>query len=393
MRWFSTAEAGPDLEALLDTALSRAVAALPDGRADLAFLFLGTRHAARAEEVPERLRAGLGACHVLGCGAGGVIGAGREVEQAEGLSLLAGRLPGAAVHGFHVEAHDLPDPDEGPRPWHELVGVSPADAPAFVLLADPFTLPADALLAGLDFAYPDSVKVGGLASGARRPGEQVLFHGDRAVRRGGVGVALMGDVDLVPAVAQGCRPLGTAMRITACDEHLLQGLDGEPVLEALRGALGAAPERDRHLARTSLFLGFETDPLAAREDGPWLIRNILGVDPRTRGLYVDEALRPGRRVRFHLRDRTTSAEDLERTLGEAAGAHPEAALLFACMGRGTHMYGAPDHDSQAFARHFGPVPMAGCFCNGEIGPVGRHTHLHGYTSSFGLLRPRAGRAS
>jgi hypothetical protein len=34
------------------------------------------------------------------------------------------------------------------------------------------------------------------------------------------------------------------------------------------------------------------------------------------------------------------------------------------------------------------VPVGGFFCNGEIGPVGGTTFLHGYTSSFGLFRPR-----
>jgi small ligand-binding sensory domain FIST len=36
---------------------------------------------------------------------------------------------------------------------------------------------------------------------------------------------------------------------------------------------------------------------------------------------------------------------------------------------------------------FGQVPIAGVFCNGEIGPVGGTTHLHGYTASWGFLVP------
>jgi small ligand-binding sensory domain FIST len=33
------------------------------------------------------------------------------------------------------------------------------------------------------------------------------------------------------------------------------------------------------------------------------------------------------------------------------------------------------------------VPVAGAFCNGEIGPVAGATHLHGYTASWGFLVP------
>jgi small ligand-binding sensory domain FIST len=55
-----------------------------------------------------------------------------------------------------------------------------------------------------------------------------------------------------------------------------------------------------------------------------------------------------------------------------------------------HMYGVPDHDTRAFHARFGAdVPVGGFFCSGEIGPVGATTCLHGFTSSFGLIGPRA----
>jgi len=392
MHWASAAASGTDLAEILDTALTRVQRSLSDDRADLVFLFLAAEHAGRAEEALAAVRSALGEPHVLGCGAGGVIGGGREFEHVPAISLLAGRIPGAAVHGFHLDAGALPDPDGPPRAWHEAVGISPADDPAFVLVGDPFSLPAERLLAGLDFAYPDSVKVGGLASGAQREGEQVLFHGDRVVREGAVGVALMGDIAITPAVAQGCRGLGPAMRITDCEGHLLQGLDEKPVLDALQEMLRDVEKRDRTLAEQALFLGFEMDPFDTRGEKPWLIRNLLGIDESTQGLWVGEVLRRGRRVRFHVRDRRTSIDDLENTLARAdprPETMPHGALLFSCLGRGRTLYGAPDHDSRAFGDRFEDVPLGGFFCGGEIGPVGRDTHLHGYTSSFGLLGPRA----
>jgi small ligand-binding sensory domain FIST len=388
MEWVSTAATGADLEGTLDRALEAARRDLGPAPADLAFVFVGPDLRDGADGVPRRAREALGGPHVLGCTAGGVIGGGREHEGVPAVSVLAGRLPGAAWQGFAAGPEDLPDPDAPPEAWHALVGVSPADAPSFVLLIDPFTLDANAFLAGLDYAYPGSVKVGGLASGARGPGEQRLFHGDRTLHAGAVGLALMGDVGLAPAVAQGCRPVGDPLRITSCDGHLLRSLDGRPVLEALALVLKAASDRDRALARTSLFLGFQTDPFSVDAEAPWLIRNILGMDRERTGLYVGEPLRPGRTVRFHVRDRETSAEDLAATLRGVTGPAPSAALLFSCLGRGEHLYGAPDHDSKAFHARFAGVPLGGFFCSGEIGPVGGTTHLHGYTSAFGLLAPR-----
>ena len=38
------------------------------------------------------------------------------------------------------------------------------------------------------------------------------------------------------------------------------------------------------------------------------------------------------------------------------------ALLFSCNGRGSHLYGEPDHDSRVVAETTGPVPIAGFFC-------------------------------
>jgi small ligand-binding sensory domain FIST len=104
---------------------------------------------------------------------------------------------------------------------------------------------------------------------------------------------------------------------------------------------------------------------------------------------VAAEVREGSVVQFHLRDAQTSADDLAAHLRERAREpRPAGALLFSCLGRGRHLYGAPDHDSSVFAARYGGVPLGGFFCNGEIGPVHGRTFLHGYTSSFGLFGPR-----
>ena len=68
---------------------------------------------------------------------------------------------------------------------------------------------------------------------------------------------------------------------------------------------------------------------------------------------------------------------------------PDAgALLFSCAGRGMGLYGQADHDSNAFRRLVGDVPLGGFFCNGEIGPIQNATYLHGYTSAFAVFREK-----
>jgi small ligand-binding sensory domain FIST len=64
---------------------------------------------------------------------------------------------------------------------------------------------------------------------------------------------------------------------------------------------------------------------------------------------------------------------------------PGAALLFTCNGRGTRLFAQPDHDAAAVQDALGPLPLAGFFANGELGPVGGRNFIHGFTASLALF--------
>ena len=330
---------------------------------------------------------------IIGCSAGGVIGAGREVEHAPGISIAAASLPGVKLAQFFIEDRDLPDPDAGPDRWIELIGVDAAEDPQFLLLADPLSIRGESLLMGLDFAYPGAVKVGGLASGAPRSGGHVLFLGDRTLGGGAVGVAMSGDVEIDTIVAQGCRPIGDPLQITGGGSNVVTGLDGRPPLAVLTELAEQMSDHDRTLARHSLFIGVVMDALTdAPRQGDFLIRNIVGIDRNTGAIGVAAQVHEGQTVQFHLRDAETSAGDLRAMLYGYDGGQTlpdgSGALMFSCLGRGSYLYGRPDHDTDMFRDRFGPVPLTGFFCNGEIGPVGGTSFLHGYTTSFGLVSPK-----
>ena len=152
---------------------------------------------------------------------------------------------------------------------------------------------------------------------------------------------------------------------------------------------GPCPTRDD---RQPLFVGVARDEFKQDlQQGDFLIRNLLGVDAKGGAIAIGDLVRPGQRIQFHLRDARTSAEDLEmllqRYLELVSDAPPPAgALMFSCLGRGAGLYGEPNFDSELFSRYLGLVPVSGFFCNGEIGPVGGSTFLHGYTSVFGICR-------
>ena len=394
MKWASAIADGPDLAGALERCATRVGEELgPTAPASLVVVFVSAAYANASHHMPQLLRAHFPDTVVLGCSAAGVIGSGLEIEGRPAVALTAGHLPGVRVTTFRATSQTFPSPDEPPDAWMRLVGVTADERPHFLILMDPFSTPGEDLLAGLDFAFPAAVKIGGLASGGQTSGSHALYLGQDIYRDGVVGVALSGDIVVDTVVAQGCRPIGEPQRITKCHQNILLELDGEPPLAYLHKLYQMLPPRDQDLVNGNLFLGIAIDPLLTLGDvrpGDFLIRNLLGADQEQGTLAIGEQLREGQFVQFHVRDAITSAEDLQRQLIrylESTGADsPVGALLFQCNGRGMHLYGKPNHDTDLFRKCVGSVPLGGFFCNGEIGPVGGTTYLHGYTSSFAIFR-------
>jgi small ligand-binding sensory domain FIST len=392
MKWVSSLSEAPNLPRALDEAIASIRQQLMGVRPDLLLVFVSSDFLSGYESIPPKLQTELNPRMILGCSGGGIIGDSREVEHHPALSITAAVLPEVSLTPFRVAEGALPGLDVSPRQWHQLAGIPPTDNPQFIILADPFSIRIENLLMGLDYAYPKAVKVGGLASGAKQPGENALILNSVCYRSGGVGVALTGNIALDSLVAQGCRPIGKPMRVTACDRNILVELDGQRPLDVLRHLYTTLDARDQSLLQNALFLGLVMDPLKSHfTQGDFLIRNIVGLDTEKGILAVGALLRKGQLVQFHLRDVQTSVDDLDQILSGYAGrsAHDQVsgALLFSCLGRGAHLYGKSSHDTQAFQQKLGAIPVTGFFCNGEIGPVGGTTYLHGYTSCFALFRP------
>jgi small ligand-binding sensory domain FIST len=87
-------------------------------------------------------------------------------------------------------------------------------------------------------------------------------------------------------------------------------------------------------------------------------------------------------VQFQVRDAEAADEDLRALLHGVSGA---AALLFTCNGRGINMFGEPGHDASVAEELLGPIPLAGAFCAGEVGPIGGRNFLHGLTASVAVF--------
>lgn len=395
MQWTNALSTRPSLEAAIADVVERTSSAL-QAPADLGLVFISSAFTSEYPRVLPLLQEQLSVPVLIGCGGGGIVGMTQsgmqEMEGSPALSLSLAHLPNVKIQAFHVVSEDLPDLDSPPDTWTELIGVPSSPTPQFILLSDPFSSGVNDLLQGLDFAYPGSVTVGGLASSSQMGGGIGLFCNDRSYREGTVGVALSGNIVMETIVAQGCRPIGKPYQVSKGERNILLELEDQPSLEMLRDLIQSLSDSDRQLAQHSLFVGVARDEFKQNlEQGDFLIRELLGIDPRVGAIAIGERVRPGQRIQFHLRDAQTSAEDLEWLLEryqKQSQAYPGAAgaLMFSCMGRGEGLYKKPNFDSHLFSRYMNDIPLGGFFCGGEIGPVGGNTFVHGYTSVFGICR-------
>jgi small ligand-binding sensory domain FIST len=386
MRWASALSSKERTDEAIAEAAVAIRRGLAGGNANLVVAFASPHHLDAAARIPALVEQELPGSLLVGCTGSGIIGAGHEVEGAPALSLTAASLPGVSLTPFHLDQRELPESADAEE-WRDTIDIDAETHPHFLLLADPTTIDAQALLAGLDAAYPGASKFGGLASGGPVPGANRLFLRARAWRSGAVGVALAGNLVVETIVAQGCRAIGKPMIATRCQGNVLLEVDGRPPLEVLRELFPSLPARDQELLRHSLFIGIEMRDSVEYREGDLLVRNLVGMDAQAGAVAVGAPLHPMQVVQFLLRDARTAEEDLSRLL-ERSTAHtrpPSGALLFSCLGRGQHLFGRSDHDTDLFRDKVGAVPLGGFFCNGEIGPVGGSTFLHGYTSAFALF--------
>ncbi|HWH44862.1 MAG TPA: FIST N-terminal domain-containing protein [Thermoleophilaceae bacterium] len=375
--------AGEDGASSYAEAAEQALAGLGEAEVDLAVVFAGPAGIAHAAEGLEAVTDRLAPGTLIGCGAQGVLGGGREYEQG-GVAVWAASLPGASVEAFGLDAVRTDEESVAITGVPDLTG-----AAAVILLVDPYSFPIEPLLDHLADDHAGVPVVGGIASAGGGPGAAVLMHDHEIRPAGAVGVALTG-VEVLPCVSQGARPVGPEMVITAGEGNVIGELAGKPAFAKIREVLLAMPEHEREMVSADLLLGIVVDPNKPEYvRGDFLVRGLLGANGTTGEITVGDHVRVGQAVRLHTRDAASAHEDLRETLAAGVGGlggTPAGALLFTCSGRGAHMFEVPDHDAGVLAGATGGAPAAGFFCAGEIGPVGERNFVHGFTATMALFR-------
>lgn len=242
--------------------------------------------------------------------------------------------------------------------FRAVVTSEPPDAPADFLGA--LDLPGSPIAGGVN-VFPRGIAPVAISSAGAVEGAALLaIDGVRAV----VGVA------------QGAKILGPSRELTGSHDNVLRELDGRPALQALLSDLPAKLRDDLPKLGGSLYVG-----QSSADGDVFLMRDVVGLDPRVGAIAVNGPVRSGAEVVFAFRDGRAARHDLESMLfsmQEGLGRRkPAAVLVFSCTSRDARLAGTPLYDVGAVSDVLGgdDVPVVGVTVGGEFASFGRQTHM------------------
>jgi len=326
----------------------------------------------------DALRGALGTRAVVGATAQGVVGAGREVEGTQGVSVLA-------IDGLDSQAFLLPDlsqADVSAELAAQTGGARPEDL--VILLPDPAAMRAERLLADLREELSGAAVVGaGAATDASGRARQ--WCGEEIETGALAGLVLRGATPPQIGVTQACRPVSEVHHVTRTEGNWILEIDGRPALDLFCEAAGGALADDLRRAAMYVLVAFprcEKEPLAP---GRYLVRHLVGFSERNRALAIPELVAVGDAIAFVHREPETARQDLKEMLGRLDPSGAACGIWLNCCARGAGFFGVPGLEAAYLEQALGSTPVAGMFGSCEIGPVAGRTELLTYTGVLALL--------
>lgn len=388
MTYCASYSKAPDLTIALDAICDQLATGLNGIPPDISFLFVSHFHADRFEQLASLVYRKSQTRLMLGCTGEAIAGGGEEIESGPAISLWSAVLPDAEIEPFHAEFSQTPDGIACyglPSSLEE----GRADVRAVFVFGEPFSAVPKSVIDRFAHELPGIPLIGGMASGGAGPGTNRLFLNSKTIPTGAVGAVLRGGPRIRSVVSQGCRPIGKHYVVTRAEQNIVHELGGVLPMQRLRELLPTLSDQDQQLVQKGLHLGIvmnEYQETFAR--GDFLISNVIGFREDDGSLAIGNRVRVGQTVQFHVRDAVTAHEDLVQLLEQDRTTNsnsPQAALLFSCNGRGTRLFPEPNHDAGTIQEKVGPIPLAGFFAQGELGPVGGKNYIHGFTASVAFF--------
>src|SRR5580698_5628346 len=322
---------------------------------------------------------------LAGCSGAGLIVGEEEIETATGIVLALYSLPGAQLKGIRFTQSQVEEAT-GSTYWHLETGIQPSNTNGWLVFHDPFHMDAESWMRSWNEAYAPIPTFGGAASGVfTEQTTQIYLNGD-VFEEGGIAISVGGEVKLAGVVSQGCTPIGEPWTLTRVEQNLIHQIANRPAYSVLAETFQKLPPADQQKARGNLLIGLVVNEyLEDYHRGDFLVRQLIGGDPNSGILAVGALPRAGQTMQFQRRDADAASEDMNELLARSKqktdGSTVYGGCLCCCNGRGKNLFGVPNHDASQIQKQLGPLGLTGFFCNGEIGPVGEKSFLHGFTAS------------
>lgn len=377
-----------DTSLAVEEVVSQLKSRLDGSNPQFGLFFVTHHHEDEFDTICGKLQNQLGCQDLLGCTTEAVIAGCEEHENLPGLVAWVMCDTDAEFQSFHLQFER--DEDRIECYGHPLVNhLSERPHGAVFLFCEPYSSSPHVALPQLTDALNGIPIFGGVASGGIGPGESCLFLNGEKVDHGAVGMVYRGDHRIRPIVSQGCRPIGHTFVVTKAEKNIIYEIGGRPTMTQFREMFEELSEEDQELVRQGPHFGAVTNEYKHDfKRGDFLVSSVLGSDPETGAIAVSQPVRVGKTVQFHVRDSVTADEDLQLMIGQDLEENKDdvtGILLFNCNGRGEGMFGQMHHDAEALIKAYGEKPLAGFFAQGEIGPLGDRSYLHGFTSSIALF--------
>ena len=342
---------------------------LPAG-ASLGLIYATGVIGGRLDEALQVLRSACPQVAWAGTVGDGLALSGQEIYDVPALAVMLADLP--------RERFQLVAPDGDLLPSEVEAWLAERDGVFALLHGDP-TDAATPLLLGQLAGHPSV----GFVNGGLSASETVHAQVAGGVRRGGLsGVLFDNAVGVLTDHTQGCSPLGPVHALSEVHRNIAVRLDGRPALEVLREDVGEVIARD--LQRMGGYI-FAALPVPHTDTGDYLVRNLVGLDPKRSLVAIGDDLEGQEQLMFCRRDGNTARADLERMLQRLArrldGRTPRGGVYVSCVGRGRHQFGDQSEELLAIRKGLGDFPLVGFFANGEI----YNGRLYGYTGVLTLF--------
>ncbi|HZP92653.1 MAG TPA: FIST N-terminal domain-containing protein [Burkholderiales bacterium] len=338
--------------------------------ANLGFVYLTDSLASEAADILAFFRRNTGILHWVGTVGMGICASGVEHYDRPAVAIMLCAFdPGS----FRVFSGVRAPQDLERVPLH-FEGL-PANFA--IVHADPRNAHLPRLVEDLAGALESGFLTGGLTS-SRREYVQIA---DGVTKGGLSGVLFSEEVIVSTRLTQGCSPIGPRHTITGAQQNVLISLDGRAALDVFREDVGEPLWRNLVQIGGSIFAGLS---VRGSDNGDYLVRNLVGIDPVHKLLAIGEVPDEGAQIVFCRRDNACAVEDMARMLDSIRSGlygRPRGGVYYSCIGRGASLFGDGAEELGMIREAIGDVPLAGFFCNGEIS----HNRLYGYTGVLTLF--------